>query len=173
MESLEQTSSHSTSSPEDSQSRPTSPEGTEERTTPDPSGTSSHESPEKLDRLGWLLKRSLASPRSGSTTLSGTWNERATPLRRSYYLLKPSDARSGKIGSSWSVPSWEVPARSPENQDGSKDLKSPRGSLLDLAYTEWLNGLPSGWISSSRDSMPSETRLYLDRRARSFERSLT
>lgn len=104
-------------------------------------------------------------------TQRGILSEKATPLRRSYFLLKPSAARFGKIDSTWSLPKWTIPDRSPENSEGTRDLRVQRGPLLDLTYIEWLNGLPPGWISSLPDFPPSETQAYLEWRAQSLAQS--
>jgi len=159
------------SSPEDSPSKPTSPEEKSAETTHDLSGISSPESLQSSDRLGWWLKHFLGSITWASTTPPGIWNEKATPLRRSIFQLKPLTARFGKTGFSSSAHAVAIPDHSPNCED-SQTLRSELGPILDLAYTEWLNGLPSGWISRLPLFPPSETLRYLQQRASSYEASL-
>jgi len=91
-------------------------------------------------------------------------------LRRSIFQLRPSTALSGRTGFSSSAHAVEIPNFSPESGKDSTSELNP-GSLLDLTYTEWLNGFPMGWIGTSLPCKPSETQRYLESRKQSFEAS--
>ena len=83
------------------------------------------------------------------------------------FRLAPSTPRSGRTGFSSSVLDVPIQDHSPghSNWDREERGSSPKaGSLLDLNYTEWLNGFPKDWTHTSFVCKHLETLHFLNPR---------
>ena len=130
---------------------------------------------ERPDPVGYSLRTFLASAIGARTSCSATWNKRATPAGRSWWVLSMS-ARptSGTVSGSWHSPvagdSKDVPYR---NDQGDKS--KPRLTNLGLCRQNWPtpraeDSEQTGAHGGVADTLTSASRLWPTPAAQDGER---
>ncbi len=106
---------------------------------------------ESCDPVGWWLRTSLRCAFAERTGYWQTWQRKATPAGRSWWVLPmPARPTGGSGRSFWPTPTardWKSGSAGQRGRRRACPLPDAVGGRLNPDWVEWLLGFPVGWTA--------------------------